>query len=99
MRDNTFSLLQNGRYSSTSDTLRLNAAYTWTQTIGISFGYHRYSFVVGDLHGYIAELSYTPFGKPNNPSWLNLRLNLTYTGSLTDSRLADTLYLNGSLAF
>ena len=96
------------------EAVRINAAYTWAQTLGVAFGYHRYMqdfgsrragfgflFTNPDREGYVAELSFTPFGKSTSLAapWLNLRLNLTYTGDLHGDRVADTMYLNGSLAF
>lgn len=104
-----------------SEVIRINAAYTWAQTLGISFGYHRYmddpvqfttvspfggvyggTVQLRDREAYVAELSYTPFGKSDSLAapWLNLRLNLTYMGDLHGSVVTgDTFYVNGRLAF
>jgi len=100
-------------WSSTTELIRVNAAYTWEQTVGISFGYHRQSPGLGrrgffpfaynsrDLEAYTAELAYTPFGKVSSlgSPWLNLRLSLIYAGDLHGQGYNDTMFVNGSLAF
>jgi hypothetical protein len=52
-------------------------------------------------NGYVVELAYTPFGKPDSPiSWANARLALQYVGytefngQLSGASAANTLYLN-----
>ena len=76
------------------NTFKLNAAYTFDQTYGVTFGYNlvtgsRNSNVYPDLVYYkpnseyfTAELVYVPFGKAKsllNP-WLNIRTSLQYIG-------------------
>lgn len=73
-------------------TYKLNLAYTFDQTYGLTFAYNKIngSYTVddaGDLirpnsQYYTAELVYVPFGKSTsylNP-WLNLRTSLQYIG-------------------
>lgn len=72
-------------------TYKLNLAYTFDQTYGITFAYNKINGSTMDPVGdaikpnsqfYTAELVYVPFGKSTsmlNP-WLNLRTSLQYIG-------------------
>lgn len=78
------------------NTYKLNLAYTFDQTYGVTFAYNNISgsrgpiFVDGIDTGqsrpnsnfYTAELVYVPFGKSTSPlyPWLNLRTSLQYIG-------------------
>ena len=77
------------------NTYKLNLAYTFDQTYGITFGYNNISGSRGPIidptdpgaatrpnsHFYTAELVYVPFGKSNAYSYLmNLRTSLQYIG-------------------
>lgn len=86
------SVIPQPKIGNTSESFNLNAAYTWSQTLGASVGYNRYidagrmfnfdssSYSLYDLEYLTTELSYTPFGKTNSPAapWANLRLSLAY---------------------
>lgn len=76
------------------DTFRINAAYTFEQTYGFTFGYHKISGSKDVLFNhfspsgspnsefFITELDYIPFGKQDSfaEPWLNLRVALQYVG-------------------
>ncbi len=94
-------------------TYKLNLAYTFDQTYGITFAYNK----INGSHDldqnrpnsqyYTAELVYVPFGKSTsylNP-WLNLRTSLQYIGYSQANGTNDlasqnnTFMINGWLAF
>jgi hypothetical protein len=94
-------------------TYKFNAAYTFDQTYGVTFGYnkingsHAADFSQPNSEFFTAELVYVPFGKSGsylNP-WLNLRTSLQYIGYTqangisTASHDNNTFMLNGWLAF
>ena len=77
------------------DTYKLNLAYTFDQTYGVTFGYNKITGSRGPVidpqapldatrpnsEFYTAELVYVPFGKSNAYSYLmNLRTSLQYIG-------------------
>lgn len=78
------------------NTYKLNLAYTFDQTYGVTFGYNKISGSRGPVFAegidvgqnrpnseyYTAELVYVPFGKSNSMlhPWLNLRTSLQYIG-------------------
>jgi hypothetical protein len=94
-------------------TYKFNAAYTFDQTYGLTFGYNK----VNGSHSadlsrpnseyYTAELVYVPFGKTGSTlsPWLNLRTSLQYigfsqaNGTGAGSQDNNTFMLNGWLAF
>ncbi|MDD5276922.1 MAG: cytochrome C [Methylovulum sp.] len=93
--DQNFASSRSGGTGNTGlNTFKLNTAYTFDQTYGVTFGYNnitgsRNSNVYADLLNnkpnseyFTAELVYVPFGKSGsylNP-WLNLRTSLQYIG-------------------
>jgi hypothetical protein len=93
-------------------TYKMNAAYTFDQTYGVTFGYNKINgSPIDGSHPnseyFTAELVYVPFGKSTsylNP-WLNLRTSLQYigytqaNGTSTYSHDNNTFMLNGWLAF
>jgi hypothetical protein len=93
-------------------TYKMNAAYTFDQTYGVTFGYNKINgSPIDGSHPnseyFTAELVYVPFGKSTsylNP-WLNLRTSLQYigytqaNGTSTNSHDNNTFMLNGWLAF
>jgi hypothetical protein len=103
--------LSTGRTYLTS--FKINTAYTFDQTYGITFAYNK----INGSHDadqarpnsqfYTAELVYVPFGKSNSTlsPWLNLRTSLQYIGysqvngmhSLASHN--NTFMINGWLAF
>lgn len=78
------------------NTYKLNLAYTFDQTYGVTFAYNNISGSRGPIfqdgidtgqsrpnsNFYTAELVYVPFGKSTSPlyPWLNLRTSLQYIG-------------------
>jgi hypothetical protein len=94
-------------------SFKINTAYTFDQTYGITFAYNK----INGSHDadqarpnsqfYTAELVYVPFGKSNSTlsPWLNLRTSLQYIGysqvngmhSLASHN--NTFMINGWLAF
>ncbi len=78
------------------NSFKLNAAYTYDQTYGVTFAYNMltgsrnsnvyssdaFPFNTPNSEYYTAELVYVPFGKNYSAatSWLNLRLSLQYIG-------------------
>jgi hypothetical protein len=94
-------------------TYKFNAAYTFDQTYGLTFGYNK----VNGSHSadlsrpnsefYTAELVYVPFGKSGSTfsPWLNLRTSLQYigysqaNGTGAGAQNNNTFMLNGWLAF
>jgi len=98
--------------NTTLNTYKLNTAYTYDQTYGLTFGYNR---IAGNNVGggfpnseyFTAELVYVPFGKTGSPlsPWLNLRTSLQYigysqaNGTATAAQDNNTFMVNGWLAF
>lgn len=76
------------------NTFKLDMAYTFDQTYGITFAYNRltgssnsnvyqgFTYNRPDSEYYTAELVYVPFGKAKSSTktWLNLRTSLQYIG-------------------
>lgn len=95
------------------NTYKLNAAYTYDQTYGLTFGYNTITGSHGLDHAqpnseyFTAELVYVPFGKSGSylGPWLNLRTSLQYigysqaNGSSAASQDNNTFMINGWLAF
>jgi hypothetical protein len=93
-------------------TYKFNAAYTFEQTYGLTFGYNKVngSQIDGtqpNSEYYTAELVYVPFGKSGSylGPWLNLRTSLQYigysqaNGTGAGAHDNNTFMLNGWLAF
>jgi hypothetical protein len=94
-------------------TYKFNAAYTFDQTYGLTFGYnkvngsHSADLSQPNSEFYTAELVYVPFGKSGSPlsPWLNLRTSLQYigysqaNGTAAGAQNNNTFMLNGWLAF
>jgi hypothetical protein len=92
---------------------KFNAAYTFDQTYGITFGYnkingsHAADFSRPNSEYYTAELVYVPFGKSGSllSPWLNLRTSLQYigysqaNGTGAAAQNNNTFMINGWLAF
>ena len=91
------------------NTARADVSYsydnTWTPSLQLfsTTGTPNPAFYGGgvDTSGYVAELAWTPFGKPGSPVyWANTKLSLQYVGytQFNGSRLRagdnNTLYLN-----
>lgn len=103
--------LQSVKRDSTTESFNLNGSYIWEQTLGLSVGYHQYSFPsqysrwVEDIEYFSTGLSYTPFGKQHSfaAPWANLRLSIDYVTDITRYKFPapsnDNLYLTGRLAF
>lgn len=108
--DQNLSASRSGGTGSTNlDTFKFNAAYTYDQTYGVTFGYN---LLNGSRNGNIypdfatnkpnseyftAELVYVPFGKTGSmmSPWLNLRTSLQYIGfSQVDGVGASANYNN-----
>ena len=95
------------------NTYKLNAAYTFDQTYGLTFGYntitgsHALDQSQPNSEYFTAELVYVPFGKSGSylSPWLNLRTSLQYigysqaNGTSTASQDNNTFMINGWLAF
>ncbi len=95
------------------NTYKINAAYTFDQTYGVTLGYnkiegsHAPDFSRPNSEYFTAELVYVPFGKANSllSPWLNLRTSLQYIGYTQANGLSggahgnNTFMLNGWLAF
>jgi hypothetical protein len=73
------------------NTFKFNAAYTYDQTYGVTFGYNKIdgshdSVIYGNNRPnseyFTAELVYVPFGKSTSlmSSFMNLRTSLQYIG-------------------
>jgi len=103
-------LLANNTYLT---SYKFNAAYTFDQTYGITFGYnkingsHAADFSRPNSEYYTAELVYVPFGKSGSllSPWLNLRTSLQYigysqaNGTGAAAQNNNTFMINGWLAF
>jgi hypothetical protein len=95
------------------NTYKLNAAYTYDQTYGLTFGYnkingsHAANFSRPNSEYFTAELVYVPFGKSGSylSPWLNLRTSLQYigysqaNGTGAAAQNNNTFMVNGWLAF
>jgi hypothetical protein len=95
------------------NTYKLNAAYTYDQTYGLTFGYnkingsHATDFSRPNSEYFTAELVYVPFGKTGSylSPWLNLRTSLQYigysqaNGTGAAAQNNNTFMVNGWLAF
>jgi hypothetical protein len=95
------------------NTYKINGAYTFDQTYGITLGYnkiegsHASDFSRPNSEYFTAELVYVPFGKSNAilSPWLNLRTSLQYigytqaNGNSGGAHGNNTFMLNGWLAF
>lgn len=97
------------------DTFKINAAYTYDQTYGLTFGYNKINGSNVNVldparpnsEYFTVELAYVPFGKSNSylSPWLNLRTSLQYigfsqvNGASGGAHGNNTLMLNGWLAF
>jgi hypothetical protein len=95
------------------NTYKINAAYTFDQTYGLTFGYnkingsHAADFSRPNSEYFTAELVYVPFGKTGSylSPWLNLRTSLQYigysqaNGTGAAAQNNNTFMLNGWLAF
>lgn len=101
-------------WSTYLNTYKLNAAYTFDQTYGLTFGYNKItgSHALVDQSQpnsefFTAELVWVPFGKTGSylSPWLNLRTSLQYigyskaNGSSVASQDNNTFMVNGWLAF
>ena len=94
-------------------TYKANAAYTYDQTYGLTFGYnkingsHSADLSRPNSEYFTAELVYVPFGKASSylSPWLNLRTSLQYIGYSQANGASggahdnNTFMLNGWLAF
>lgn len=93
--DQNFSVSRAGKTGNTGlNTIKFNAAYTFNQTYGVTFGYNKligstntnlYPSLINNSptsEFFTAELVYVPFGKNTsfNKTWLNLRTSLQYIG-------------------
>ncbi len=83
----------NGSHNTGLNSYKLNTAYTFEQTYGVTFAYN---LLTGSRNGnvypdapnkpnseyFTAELVYVPFGKSNSTlaPWLNIRTSLQYIG-------------------
>jgi hypothetical protein len=95
------------------NTYKFNAAYTFDQTYGLTFGYnkingsHAADFSRPNSEYFTAELVYVPFGKNSSSldPWLNLRTSLQYigysqaNGTGLGAQNNNTFMINGWLAF
>lgn len=91
------------------NTFKLNLAYTFDQTYGLTFAYnkingsHDLPNTVPNSEYFTAELVYVPFGKSSSylQPWLNLRTSLQYIGysqansTSTAAQDNNTFMLNG----
>lgn len=95
------------------NTYKFNAAYTFDQTYGLTFGYnkingsHAADFSRPNSEYFTAELVYVPFGKNSSAldPWLSLRTSLQYIGYSQANGTGfaaqnnNTFMINGWLAF